>query len=109
MEGIVSSPQVKKKVLLHNGGFCNGFITKRCLHNLTNMSYDQLFSQKTKAIKNLMFLSLFFLRRKIYKYKAPFVMQPLEYLLLCSCTVKNTIEFSTYCVIATVSYFYDLQ
>jgi hypothetical protein len=57
------------------------------------MSYDQLFSQKMKAIKNLMFLSLFFLRRKIYKYKAPFVMQPLENSFLCSSAVKNTMNF----------------
>jgi hypothetical protein len=25
-------------VLLHNGGFCNGFITKRSLHNSINAS-----------------------------------------------------------------------
>jgi hypothetical protein len=25
-------------VLLHNGGFCNGCITKRCLHNSRNES-----------------------------------------------------------------------
>jgi hypothetical protein len=30
--------QVNNIVLLHNGGFCNACITKRCLHNL-QMSY----------------------------------------------------------------------
>jgi hypothetical protein len=31
-------------VLLHNGGFCNDCITKRCLHNLTVVSYYDLVS-----------------------------------------------------------------
>ncbi len=32
-------------MLLHNGGFCNGCITKRCLHDSTNVSYNDLFSR----------------------------------------------------------------
>jgi hypothetical protein len=30
-------------VLLHNGGFCNDCITKRCLYNLGNVSFISRF------------------------------------------------------------------
>jgi hypothetical protein len=47
---------------VHNGGFCNGSITKRCLHNSTNVSYNVLFHDcpiiKDESEKNVMFLSL---------------------------------------------------
>ncbi len=33
-----------KTVLLHNGGYYNGCITKQCLHNSTNVSYNDLVS-----------------------------------------------------------------
>ncbi len=29
-------------VLLHNGGYCNGCVTKRCLQKSTNVSYTDL-------------------------------------------------------------------
>jgi hypothetical protein len=36
---------VYQRVLLHNGGFCNGCITKGCLPILTNVSYNDSVSQ----------------------------------------------------------------
>ncbi len=49
-------------VLQHNGGFCNGYITQRCLHTSTNVSYSDLVSQlhfdkKMKKIKKSTVLS----------------------------------------------------
>ncbi len=32
-------------VLLHNGGFCNGCITRRCLNNSTKVSYNDFVSR----------------------------------------------------------------
>ncbi len=47
--------------MLHNGGFCNGCITKRRLHNSRNVPYNDLVSQllfdkkKMKVINNVIF------------------------------------------------------
>jgi hypothetical protein len=34
-----------ESVLLHNDGFCNRYVTKRCMNNATNISYDDLLSK----------------------------------------------------------------
>ncbi len=41
------------RVLLQNGGFCNGFITERGLHNSRKVSYDLVsqFLDDKKLIK----------------------------------------------------------
>jgi hypothetical protein len=35
----------RETVLLSYGGFCNGYITKWCLHNSTNMPHNDLVSR----------------------------------------------------------------
>jgi hypothetical protein len=50
--------------MLHNGGFCNGCITKRCLHNSGNVPYNDLVSQllfdkKNESNKQCNFLRCF--------------------------------------------------
>jgi hypothetical protein len=52
------------EVLLHNGGICNGYITKWCSHNSTNLLYKILISgfsmiQEESNKKNLMFFVRF--------------------------------------------------
>ncbi len=48
------------RVLLHNGGYCNGCVTERCLHDSTNMILFHAWSKlEEKRFKNLMFLSFY--------------------------------------------------
>ncbi len=50
-------------VLLHNGRFCNGCITKRPLHNSAEVLYNILFHDcymiKYESITKLMFFAIF--------------------------------------------------
>ncbi len=48
----VEYPRVDFEVLLQDGGFCNGCITKRCLHISTNVSYNVLFLNSSMIIEN---------------------------------------------------------
>ncbi len=82
-------------MLLHNGGFCNGCIRKRCLRNSRKVSYIYLVSQllydKKIKVNFLCFWSFseyhwFSHEGKNRKSKIRFVMQPLQNPLFCSCS-----------------------